>query len=330
MREGVFCFWIKIMNRKKIVFIFGGQGSQYNGMAKELYNENEVFRNSMNFLDEIFIEKMKKSIIQHIYNVHTNDKEMLDLSISHPAIFMVEYSLYKMLLSIGIIPDILVGFSLGEYIALSTLNEEMLNNVINCIIKQIEIINNKCCKGKMIVIYQDVSLYYKNYDLFIKSELVMNNPSSYFVVSTEHQDEIQCLLKKKKILFQFMPVNYGFHSSLIENAKKEYVEYIEQYDNIMPDILLISGLGKRVVNENSIYLWDILRKPMQFNETMYLLKDIEDKICIDLSPNAMIKNTISSNNNYVNKFSNQFILSKTEKASKKIEEIQREIGGIKL
>src|SRR5699024_5727606 len=98
----------------------------------------------------------------------------------------------------------------------------------------------------------------------------------------------------------------------------------------MPDILLISGLGKRVVNENSIYLWDILRKPMQFNETMYLLKDIEDKICIDLSPNAMIKNTISSNNNYVNKFSNQFILSKTEKASKKIEEIQREIGGIKL
>ena len=52
MREGVFCFWIKIMNRKKIVFIFGGQGSQYNGMAKELYNENEVFRNSMNFLDE--------------------------------------------------------------------------------------------------------------------------------------------------------------------------------------------------------------------------------------------------------------------------------------
>ena len=62
MREGVFCFWIKIMNRKKIVFIFGGQGSQYNGMAKELYNENEVFRNSMNFLDEIFIEKMKKSV----------------------------------------------------------------------------------------------------------------------------------------------------------------------------------------------------------------------------------------------------------------------------
>lgn len=318
------------MDRKKIVFIFGGQGSQYNNMARELYNENEVFRNSMNILTEIFLERVNISVVKHIYNVNTNNELMLDLSISHLAIFMVEYSLYRMLLSIGIVPDILVGFSLGEYVALSTLNEKMFDDVINCILKQIEVISKKCRKGKMLVIYQNVCLYYVNRELFSKCELVMNNPDSYFIVSTEYPDEIQSFLNDRKILFQNMPVSYGFHSSLIENAKQEYIEYIEKYDNIVPDIQLISGLGKKIINEKSTYLWDIIRSPMKFNETMHLLDDGIEKICIDLSPNAMMRNTINSNSNYRYNFINQFVLSKNTKAIEKIEEIQLEIRGVKL
>lgn len=318
------------MDKKKIVFIFGGQGSQYNNMASDLYNENEVFRNSMNFINEIFLEKINISVIKHIYDVNTNVESMMDLSISHPAIFMVEYSLYKMLLSLGIVPDVLVGFSLGEYVALSTLNEKMFDNVISCIHKQIEFISKKCRKSKMLVIYHDISLYYENRELFFKSELVMNNPDSYFIVSTEYYDEVQHILRDKKILFQSMPVNYGFHSSLIESAKQEYIEYTEKYDNIVPDIQLISGLGKRIVDERSSYLWDIIRNPMKFNETMHWLDDGIEKLCIDLSPNAMIRNTINSNSKYKNSFINQFILSKNTKSLKKIEEIQWDIGGVKL
>lgn len=290
----------------KIVFIFGGQGSQYYGMGKKTYETNKVFRENMDKIDQKCERKLKFSLIKKIYSEEIKKDKLINIEYSHLGIFMVEYSFYKMLISEGVNPAILVGFSLGEYVAFGTISEVFLDNMIDCICKQIQLFSNKCSKATMIVVYDDINFFYSNNGMYVNSELVMNNPNSYYLITTNKGDEIMDILRRKRILFSVLPIEYGFHSSLIDEAKTDYLKYIGTYNNISPKTLVISGRGRKIFDERKEHLWNLIREPMLLNETLYLLSRYcdDDTVLLDLSPNAMMKNTIKSNCKYGRRFLN--------------------------
>lgn len=87
-----------------LVFMFSGQGSQYYHMGKELFKENIVFRQSMHEMDAMAARRIGTSIVEEIYHPAKRVSDPFDsILFSHPAIFMVEYSLYKVLEDRGII-----------------------------------------------------------------------------------------------------------------------------------------------------------------------------------------------------------------------------------
>ncbi len=100
-----------------LVFMFSGQGSQYYHMGKELFKENTVFRQSMLEMDAIAARRIGTSIVEEIYHPGKRVSDPFDsILFSHPAIFMIEYSLYKVLEDRGIYPDYVLGSSLGEFL----------------------------------------------------------------------------------------------------------------------------------------------------------------------------------------------------------------------
>ena len=99
----------------KNVFLFSGQGSQYFRMGEHLYQNDERFRTHMDQLDRIPKKLIKRSVIDILYNEnHKKSEEFKRTLHTHPAIFMVEYCLARTLMDYGILPDILIGASLGE------------------------------------------------------------------------------------------------------------------------------------------------------------------------------------------------------------------------
>jgi len=97
----------------KIAFLFAGQGAQYVGMGKELYDSFAVCRRVFEEADESVGFKLTKLIFE-------GQKQELDLTENtQPAIVAVSIAAYKAISEFGIVPDVAVGLSLGEYSALT-------------------------------------------------------------------------------------------------------------------------------------------------------------------------------------------------------------------
>ncbi|KFG37318.1 putative type I fatty acid synthase, partial [Toxoplasma gondii GAB2-2007-GAL-DOM2] len=107
--------------KKRLAFLFTGQGSQYPNMCKQLYEEEPVFRSHMDACFTVLEGKLDVKLRDVIYPTAENDVEMLNLlnqtGYSQPAIFCVEYALAQLMISKGFSPSVVMGHSLGEYAA---------------------------------------------------------------------------------------------------------------------------------------------------------------------------------------------------------------------
>ncbi len=102
----------------RTVFLFSGQGSQYFQMGKELFTHNQIFRHWMLQLDSLVKTHYDISILHQLYEQDKNPREPFSRTLyTHPAIFMIEFALTKTLIEQQVFPDVLVGCSLGEFVA---------------------------------------------------------------------------------------------------------------------------------------------------------------------------------------------------------------------
>ena len=93
-----------------LAFIYAGQGSQFEGMGKELYNSNKIFKD---VYDEIDIENKIKNI-----SFNSSIEELSKTENTQPAMVLFAIAMTEVLKSEGIIPEMVAGLSLGEYSAL--------------------------------------------------------------------------------------------------------------------------------------------------------------------------------------------------------------------
>ena len=96
----------------KIAFIFSGQGSQYIGMGKELYDNIPSCKKIYDKANEVLGFDLKELIFN-------GDKEELNITENtQPAILTTSIAILQAIKDKGINPDIVAGLSLGEYSAL--------------------------------------------------------------------------------------------------------------------------------------------------------------------------------------------------------------------
>ena len=103
------------------VFMFPGQGSQYAGMAKELYQDEQTFKETVDAC-AVLLQPLLNQDIRTILFPHTNDVAQANLHlqethITQPCLFTIEYALAKLWIHWGVQPKAMIGHSLGEYVA---------------------------------------------------------------------------------------------------------------------------------------------------------------------------------------------------------------------
>ena len=98
----------------QIAFLFTGQGSQYAGMGRELYQTQPTFRKTMDRCAELLRPLLDRPLLEVMFE--TGDA--LNQTIyTQPALFALEYSLCELWKSWGVEPSAVLGHSVGEYVA---------------------------------------------------------------------------------------------------------------------------------------------------------------------------------------------------------------------
>ncbi|WP_226001954.1 acyltransferase domain-containing protein [Paenibacillus sp. BJ-4] len=284
---------------KSVVFMFSGQGSQYYGMGKELYMLNSVFRKWMTRLDEIHTDITGRSVLKVLYDDTRQRGEVFDsLLYTHPAIFMVEYALTQVLMDRGIHPDYVLGSSLGEFASVAAADGMSYEDILHCLVKQAQMVEASCRKGGMLAVIGDFRLYDEVSILNTNSELASINYDSHFVISgsCEGLTEIEHYLKANEIICQRLPVQFAFHSSLIDPIALEYTAFLKLKTVRSPTINMVSSMyGGKVVSLDNRFLWDVARTPINFRGALNCLGDGDGVIYIDLGPSGTLANFVKYN-----------------------------------
>jgi len=107
--------------RPKVAFIFPGQGSQYTDMSREIYDAEPIFKTTVDECAALLLPHLHHDIRSTLYpsphERETAERDIHRTALTQPCIFVVEYALAKLWISWGIQPGLLIGHSIGEYVA---------------------------------------------------------------------------------------------------------------------------------------------------------------------------------------------------------------------
>lgn len=281
-----------------IIFMFSGQGSQYYQMGRELFAVNKTFQNWMLKADDICQDMTNISIVERLYD--TQNPKNLSFSstiLSHPAIFMFEYALTQVLIENDIYPDLVLGASMGEFAAAAVADILSFEDALIAVITQAKALE-QTSSGGMLAIFHDYHDYQKESYLHQNSELAAINFSKHFVVSgsDDHLNYIISELNQRDTTSQMLPVTHAFHSSLIDSAKKPFLEAIQHLELSAGRIPLISCVTKQMVTHfTPHHFWDTARSPILFKQTIEHLENKSPIIYVDLGPSGTLATFVKYN-----------------------------------
>ncbi|QHZ56592.1 hybrid non-ribosomal peptide synthetase/type I polyketide synthase [Brevibacillus sp. NSP2.1] len=208
----------------QIVFLFSGQGSQYVNMGQELYEKEQIFRES---LDHCFALLKRYSPVDYRSILFPREEQqeqarqaIASLDHGQVILFVFEYALARLLMAWGIHPDAVIGYSLGEYIAATIAGLFTLEQALQLVLKRGELFR-RLPDGKMLSIPLSVAEVMPF--LSDSLEIAIDNQTSCVVGGPTHLVlELEEKLRQDKRMCTPLPFPKVIHTSRVEAILDDY------------------------------------------------------------------------------------------------------------
>uniref|UniRef100_A0A2P1CZH3 Type I polyketide synthase n=2 Tax=unclassified Phormidium TaxID=2609805 RepID=A0A2P1CZH3_9CYAN len=278
----------------KIAFLFTGQGSQYINVCRQLYDTQPIFRQTLEQCNEILLTYLEKSLLAIIYASETEAEKLNQTCYTQPALFAIEYALYQLWKSWGITPNIVMGHSVGEYVAACVAGVFSLEEGLKLIAHRGKLMQQLPSGGEMVSVMatvEKVKSIIADYSNTVAIAAI-NSPQST-VISGVSQDikAIVEALTKEGIKTKQLQVSHAFHSPLMKPMLKEFELIANSITYNQPQIPIISNVTGKVAEENiatAEYWVNHIIQPVQFAKSITTLQELEYEIFVEIGPKPIL------------------------------------------
>jgi acyl transferase domain-containing protein/surfactin synthase thioesterase subunit/acyl carrier protein len=276
-----------------IAFMFTGQGPQSVGMAAELYRTHSVFRNAMDRCRDLAKPYLERDLLEVIFAAESDDALVNRTDYTQPALFAVEYALAQLLKSWGIVPDAVIGHSLGEIAAAYVADVMTLEDAMRLVLARGALMDRVPSGGAMVAIFADQSLVRALIDKISPEITVaaMNGPLNT-VVSGEREALRQLAeeLERQNISYRELRISNGFHSPRTEPILDDFENVAAQVKHHAAKLPVISNLTGEVMSAapDKYYWRRHLREAVRFGDGMLALAKLECQTFLEIGPHPVL------------------------------------------
>lgn len=276
----------------KTVWLFTGQGSQYTGMGKLLYETEPVFRNEIDKCNQILEPLLKIGLPDLLWDESHADK-LNHTRYTQPALFTLQVSLARLLMKWGMFPDAVIGYSVGELAAACVAGILSLEDGLLLIAERGRLVHEHGGEGGMAAISSDEKTVKRILTSVEGVEIAtLNGPAGQVISgSREAVEQAMRLFEAVDIETRMLNVSHAFHSELMDPALKPFAKVAKSITYHLPRIPILSNLtGTFSINEMSdaAYWVDHLRKPVRFGDSMSCLFTEKFDTFIEIGPKPTI------------------------------------------
>jgi acyl transferase domain-containing protein len=228
-----------------IVFQFTGQGAQFPGMGRRLFDEEPVFRAAIEACAELSSRHLPRPLLSVLYPSNDADTALIhETRYAQPALFAFGHALARLWRSWGVQPDAVTGHSIGEYVAATEAGVLSVEDAITLVTARGRLMHGAPGHGAMLAVFATEAEVLTALDGDEAVEIAAINGPEHVVVSGEREaiGRFADRMGDAGFISRPLRVSHAFHSRLMDPILEEFRAVAGDVRGSAPRIPLISNV----------------------------------------------------------------------------------------
>lgn len=275
------------------VFLFPGQGSQFHKMGARLYARYAEFRAHFDLCDRELEPLLGCSLRQVLFegDADAGNALLRDTALTQPALFAIEYSLARLLMSFGIEPHAMAGHSVGEFVAATLAGVMSLPHALLLVARRGALMGAQP-PGSMLGVRKSAA----EIEPLLPPELSIaaeNAPSLCVVAGpTDAVEAFHAVLEREGIAARALVTSHAFHSAMMDPVLEPFRELVRSVALSPPRTRFVSTTtGTWITDEQATdpEYWALhLRRPVVFSGALQTLLSEENLVFVEVGPRNVL------------------------------------------